>query len=1042
MSKVQHVSTVTVDPATGQPTYHQDIQGGPATTSAYDSVGRVLTMRTAGTQPVEQRLSACTASANCLVRRQSFQAGAPIKTEYMDLLGRVVATGAEGFDGLEIVTKVAYNEPGLKVAEYAPWKSSVLPGQWDGSSRSPFVTQYSRIDALARVGTKTVLRASAGLFESGRGEATLTTTYTYVPVDIGLRTDIAVSKPASQGGTLTMSRTYDRAGKLVATTQSTSPTHSIPANYFYDPAGNLLTIVDANGNKLVATYDDLGRKKRVDDPDRGTWTYAWDGIGRLESQTDARSIVVSHGYDGIGRLVQRFVKTPTDTVPVLEATWQYDLNGKLGVLGALVGADGFRRDYLYDPLLRPFNVKTTVPGSADWTAQTFTEQYGYDHNYGRVKAMSYPSNEFAALDYDSRGNLRGENAVAADGSRGTTYRHVRGMSVRGQVTVQDLANGITETAQYDDSTGMALELSATGLRETPPTNCPTATAPLVRQVDYTYDHFLNLAKQVKQFHLRAGGTGAIQFSSTCQPLGGAATEAYQYDDLQRLLGSSRFWTGMTPGPGTTSGESYAYDDLGNIITKSDYAQQYNYGTNRITGAAGPHAVVSVSTGATFTYDPNGNLTQGDGRTVSFDSLDRPIAVTMGTVTTQFRYAPDGARYLQRTTGAAVSPTAKTVYYVDKDYERIAWSSGAVEEKTYIGPSVVIERNGATRDVRYLHPDRLNSTDAMTNASAFEVTSDAHGFDAFGKPRGRDWQPSGDKLHPCGYYGATTEHGFTGHEHLDDTYLIHMNGRVYDYRLGRFLSVDPIISNPANSQSINPYSYIGNNPLSGVDPTGYEAIQGCTSSTEGVCLGAGFMQSAKFNAAEVTWVNPNVSHDSGESQRASASAKTSQSGAEPQAAQLCAGNPTSKASPGEVANVDGGSSYPVGARVAWGWLVGGLEFRKGVDAFTGDALSWPQRVLSLVGTLGMLLPPLSEAIAESRAVAPVLAAESRAPSVVQAVQSAQQPVKALSAEGGGAASTEAAATVRASQIDRAAFRVQRETFWKTEAQTNQIGRAHV
>src|SRR5689334_20062639 len=45
----------------------------------------------------------------------------------------------------------------------------------------------------------------------------------------------------------------------------------------------------------------------------------------------------------------------------------------------------------------------------------------------------------------------------------------------------------------------------------------------------------------------------------------------------------------------------------------------------------------------------------------------------------------------------------------------------------------------------------------------------------------------------------------------------MNGRVYDYRLGRFLSVDPIISNPANSQSINPYSHIGNNPLSGVGP---------------------------------------------------------------------------------------------------------------------------------------------------------------------------------------------------------------------------------
>src|SRR5438270_1846877 len=66
-------------------------------------------------------------------------------------------------------------------------------------------------------------------------------------------------------------------------------------------------------------------------------------------------------------------------------------------------------------------------------------------------------------------------------------------------------------------------------------------------------------------------------------------------------------------------------------------------------------------------------------------------------------------------------------------------------------------------------------------------------------------------------------------HLDDTYLVHMNGRIYDYRLGRFLSVDPIISSPADSQSINPYSYIGNNPLSGIDPTGYCA-EGTGSET--------------------------------------------------------------------------------------------------------------------------------------------------------------------------------------------------------------------
>ncbi|MBS0213415.1 MAG: hypothetical protein JSR26_09610, partial [Proteobacteria bacterium] len=68
--------------------------------------------------------------------------------------------------------------------------------------------------------------------------------------------------------------------------------------------------------------------------------------------------------------------------------------------------------------------------------------------------------------------------------------------------------------------------------------------------------------------------------------------------------------------------------------------------------------------------------------------------------------------------------------------------------------------------------------------------------------------------------AITARGFTEHEHLNAVQLIHMNGRVYDYQLGRFLSVDPFIQFPLISQSLNPYSYIMNNPLAGTDPTGY------------------------------------------------------------------------------------------------------------------------------------------------------------------------------------------------------------------------------
>ena len=97
-----------------------------------------------------------------------------------------------------------------------------------------------------------------------------------------------------------------------------------------------------------------------------------------------------------------------------------------------------------------------------------------------------------------------------------------------------------------------------------------------------------------------------------------------------------------------------------------------------------------------------------------------------------------------------------------------------------------------------------------------------GHDPYGQRRDEDWEA---RLTPAEIEALRAEHGervsrgFTGHEHLDRTGLVHMNGRVYDPRLGRFLSPDPIVGDPTSSQSWNLYSYVGNNPLSHVDPSG-------------------------------------------------------------------------------------------------------------------------------------------------------------------------------------------------------------------------------
>jgi len=64
-----------------------------------------------------------------------------------------------------------------------------------------------------------------------------------------------------------------------------------------------------------------------------------------------------------------------------------------------------------------------------------------------------------------------------------------------------------------------------------------------------------------------------------------------------------------------------------------------------------------------------------------------------------------------------------------------------------------------------------------------------------------------------------DRGFTGHEHLQTIGLIHMNGRLYDPALHRFLQPDNYVQDPFNTQNFNRYGYVLNNPLLYTDPTG-------------------------------------------------------------------------------------------------------------------------------------------------------------------------------------------------------------------------------
>jgi RHS repeat-associated protein len=94
-----------------------------------------------------------------------------------------------------------------------------------------------------------------------------------------------------------------------------------------------------------------------------------------------------------------------------------------------------------------------------------------------------------------------------------------------------------------------------------------------------------------------------------------------------------------------------------------------------------------------------------------------------------------------------------------------------------------------------------------------------------------------RYYPYGRYrvapttGDITDRGFTGHKHNNYIKLVDMKARWYDQAIGRFISPDTIVPDPANPQSFNRFSYVNNNPIRFVDPSGRCLIESHESSSE-------------------------------------------------------------------------------------------------------------------------------------------------------------------------------------------------------------------
>ncbi|HSC08278.1 MAG TPA: FG-GAP-like repeat-containing protein [Steroidobacteraceae bacterium] len=528
-----------------------------------------------------------------------------------------------------------------------------------------------------------------------------------------------------------------------------------------DAFGNVVQVSDSLSNTLqTITYNTVGMKTAQTDMDMGGWIFTPNALGEVVGQTDAKSQNTSFGFDALGRIISRTEAEGT-------SYFTFGTSATLKNIGRLesMSGPGYSESYLYDSA-----------GRLQQTTINSDSTYYVNHAYsatGQLDTLTYPTSTSGyrlKLKYEYQyGHLKrvSDFNVPANG-----FWVANATDPRGAVIDENLGNGLQTIRTFDLVTGLVDSIT------TGPGGSST-----IQNLSYAWDNVGNLTQR--------------------QDLRQSLTEGFAYDDLHRLTST----TGVDP-------ITIAYDLMGNIQTKTGILGTYSYhGIKK-------HAVTTAGS-FSFAYDANGNVSTRNGSTITWYSYNLPNTISAsGSNSSQFLYAPDRSRWKQV---ASYAGTAETTIYIGGLIEKV--TLGAVTSwRHYIAGAsgavaVYTRKSGAADEMHYLTRDHLGSVDSVTNGSgAVEVRMSFGSFGQrrneagwAGNPTSGDWMEITD----------TTRRGFTSHQMLDNLNLIHMNGRVYDQIVGRFISADPNIPDLGRTQSFNRLSYTSNRPLSFTDPTGFD-----------------------------------------------------------------------------------------------------------------------------------------------------------------------------------------------------------------------------
>ena len=763
-----------------------DIYGNPS--QATDWLGRVtsygydiwghLTQTTLPDGTVQTSTSSWSASGEPgLVRITETSTGSPDTKTWSDALGREVRSAGRRFDGGWRYSDREYDSRGRLLRTSLPYRDTTAgPSLWNTYTYD----DYDRPVRLDEAGGKNTTWAYSGTSTSTTAEGISSTSTTDASGNVVSVTD--------QGGTITYALRDDAQPSSVTVTHTGS----------------------ANGIVTAFSYDAFGRRISMTDPSAGARTTSYtdnaDGTGSVASTGPNGTVTTS--YDRYGRVT-------SVTRPEFNTTYTYGTSPSGSSYGKLLGessTNGTARTFTYDDLGRVLT-ETEKADSTHWLRKTYS--YGSGSS---VASVSYSTQDgYITTESFEYTNGYGTAVTIPAGDAGTNSTTVWRMTAE---------NALGQpTAMTTGTARRSYAFSAAGIPQA--RTVSSAAGAVIQDLSYSYD-----AVSGNMLWRQDNAVGY--------------RETFTYDGLDRLLSSLQTFTGddvpeLDYGHACTSyshsGNVTGRDNDGILDLLLDYADTSE--PYRVTGCR---------------PDGDGAAYMPEYGTVTMTSFDRPSGIAASgsdAATTVFTYNAAGER-----TGMTRDEDQYGIHmdrhYLGGVYERDVWRGGDGEdvERLFLGgtaydaPMVLVKAQSVNdgvwtpfnifRDVQGSVTEVV-SADGGTVVESFRY--DPWGLRTMvgmaaadslvadlpegGMPDGEvadstvalsGWQLMGQSL----YIGG---HGYTGHEHLPGWGLINMNARLYDPALCRFLSPDPVLQDPANTQNFNRYSYCLNNPLRYTDESG-------------------------------------------------------------------------------------------------------------------------------------------------------------------------------------------------------------------------------